>query len=286
MPVFTGGTGRSGSTIVGHLLDHHPDLTLTRPMEVRFISGNDGVLDALHAARRDARRGLATAHIAAERIRARWFYRAPEVGLHTSVSEEQITAWTQDYLDHFASDPAATSITLVERVMDAVCDSIGAQRWVDTTPANARKGDRLTWIYPQARVIAVVRDGRDVAASFVAQSFGPDDVFEALDQWEERMLRIHRSLTAAPAGTMMRIDLFDLVIAARDVTVTDMLGFVGLSESDAMRTWFDSHVTAASAHGGRWRTQFDAQTVRNIDARYRDICARLVDSGVMIPHGD
>jgi hypothetical protein len=76
------------------------------------------------------------------------------------------------------------------------------------------------------------------------------------------------------------------VIAARDVTLTDMLGFVGLSESDAMRTWFDSHVTAASAHGGRWRTQFDAQTVRNIDARYRDICARLVDSGVMIPHGD
>ena len=26
--VLVGGTGRSGSTIVGHLLDHHPDLTL------------------------------------------------------------------------------------------------------------------------------------------------------------------------------------------------------------------------------------------------------------------
>ena len=46
-PVLVGGTGRSGSTIVGHLLDHHPALTLTRPMEVRFIAGTDGLADAL-----------------------------------------------------------------------------------------------------------------------------------------------------------------------------------------------------------------------------------------------
>jgi len=46
-PVFVGGTGRSGSTIVGDLLDHHPEITLTRPMEVRFITGNNGIADAL-----------------------------------------------------------------------------------------------------------------------------------------------------------------------------------------------------------------------------------------------
>ena len=51
-PILVGGTGRSGSTIVGHLLDHHPDLTLTRPMEVRFITGNDGIADALAVAMR------------------------------------------------------------------------------------------------------------------------------------------------------------------------------------------------------------------------------------------
>lgn len=284
--MFTGGTGRSGSTIVGHLLDHHPDLTLTRPMEVRFISGNDGVLDALAVARRNRSQARASAERAATRIRTRWFRRAPDVGLHTSMSEEQVEAWVQDYLNAFDADASRASITLVQRVMNAVCDRVGAQRWVDTTPANARKGDRLTWIYPDARVIAVVRDGRDVAASFVAQSFGPDDVFDALDQWGQRMERIHRSLDAAPRGAMMRIDLFDLVAAARDQTLTDMLRFVDVPDSEAMRTWFDAHVIAESAHGGRWRTQFDTRTVSDIDARYRDICARLVDSGVVIPHGD
>lgn len=52
-PILVGGTGRSGSTIVGHLLDHHPALTLSRPMEVRFIAGNDGLADALAAGTKD-----------------------------------------------------------------------------------------------------------------------------------------------------------------------------------------------------------------------------------------
>lgn len=259
---------------------------LTRPMEVRFISGNDGVLDALHVSHRDPQRGHAAAERAGERIRTRWFHRAPDVGLHTSMSADQVGEWVHEYLDHFDADPTAASVTLVRRIMDAICDRIGAQRWVDTTPANARKGDRLAWLYPEARVIAVVRDGRDVAASFVAQSFGPDDVFEALDQWGERMMRIHRSLEADTAGSMMRIDLVDLVVHSREATVTDMLAFVGVADSSALRTWFDEHVTAASAHGGRWRTQFDAATVRNIDARYRDICDRLTESGVVIPRAE
>ena len=72
-PVLVGGTGRSGSTIVGHLLDHHPQLTLTRPMEVRFITGNDGIADALAIATRKPETGKAKAavRLAASRIMER-----------------------------------------------------------------------------------------------------------------------------------------------------------------------------------------------------------------------
>ncbi|MCH1464038.1 MAG: sulfotransferase, partial [Candidatus Nanopelagicales bacterium] len=86
-PILVGGTGRSGSTIVGHLLDHHPDVTLTRPMEVRFITGNDGIADALAVAMRKpgSAKAEAAVRLAATRIMERWFRRAADVGLHTSV---------------------------------------------------------------------------------------------------------------------------------------------------------------------------------------------------------
>ena len=69
-PILVGGTGRSGSTIVGHLLDHHPELTLTRPMEVRFITGNDGLADALAIAQRKpgSPKAAAAAELAVNRL--------------------------------------------------------------------------------------------------------------------------------------------------------------------------------------------------------------------------
>ena len=97
-PVLVGGTGRSGSTIVGHLLDHHPDLTLTHPMEVRFITGNDGFADALAATLRapGSTKAMAAARLAVDRLQDRWFQRAEHVGLHESMSRADVAAWSRD----------------------------------------------------------------------------------------------------------------------------------------------------------------------------------------------
>ena len=84
-PVFVGGTGRSGSTIVGDLLDHHPAVTMTLPSEVRFITGNNGIADALAKAGKPA--GLKAAELAVDRIHNRWCFRDENSGLHTSMSQ-------------------------------------------------------------------------------------------------------------------------------------------------------------------------------------------------------
>ncbi len=220
-PVLVGGTGRSGSTIVGHLLDHHPDLTLSRPMEVRFIAGNDGVADALAVASRapGSPSARAAAALAVDRLRNRWFERAADVGLHTSMTREQVEAWSDDYLGAFDLDALAATRLLVTRIMNRIAERLGATRLVDTTPANARKADRLEPIYPDSRVVIVTRDGRDVAASFVSQPFGPDDVFVALDQWEKRMLRSHRAAAASRPERVLAIELIDLVVSHRSGTL-------------------------------------------------------------------
>jgi hypothetical protein len=284
-PVLVGGTGRSGSTIVGHILDHHPDLTLTRPMEVRFIAGNDGLADALAIARKKpgSAKAAAAAQLAVSRIRERWFERAENVGLHTSMSKHEVIDLCDIYLRSFDDDPLTATRNLTLSIMARVAASVGAERWVDTTPANARKADKVEAIYPESVVIVVHRDGRDVAASFAHQNFGPDDVFEALNQWEQRMLRIHRAVENSRSDRIVEVDLVDLVINERIGTLQRMCQAIDVPLAPAMVEWFDENVTEQAAHGGRWRRDFDAATCDRLDEAYSIGCRRLSEAGVRIP---
>jgi hypothetical protein len=283
--VLTGGTGRSGSTIVGHLLDHHPAFVLSRPMEVRFLTGNDGVADALRLGLKKP--GSHKAHEAAERavdrLLNRWYYRAEHVGLHTAVAREDLERLAYDYLARFDEQPRESSIALTNAILTAVAATLRPGRFVDTTPANARKADAVEPIYPDSKVIIVIRDGRDVAASFTRQPFGPDDVFVALDQWGKRMLKSHQAAQASLPSRIHVMDLADLVRNDRMGTLHALMNFLDAEPAPEMLTWFDEEMSADSAHIGRWRLDFDAQTVQQIDEQYQRIVEQLRSEGVRIP---
>ena len=280
-PVFVGGTGRSGSTIVGDLLDHHPAITMTLPSEVRFITGNNGIADALAKAGKPA--GLKAAELAVNRIHNRWFFRAENSGLHTSMSQKFVTETTDKYLAHFENSPQQASQVLVYSIMEKVALGCDAERWVDTTPANARKANLIAPIYPQHKVIVMVRDGRDVAASFVHQTFGPSDVFEAIALWEKRMIKSDQAVKSCEAGAVLTLDLQDLVVTERDASLDLILKHCELDDSREMRDWFNARVTPDGAHAGRWRRDFDDSTCAVIDDVYSESCERLRKLGVSIP---
>ena len=283
-PVLVGGTGRSGSTIVGDLLDHHPDLTLTRTMEVRFITGHEGFAEALHVHRTEGRRkGRKASASAVDRLANRWYRRTDTVGLHQSVTREQLAAWSQQYLDAVEAEPLAATQLLVHRIMDAIADRLGATRWVDTTPANARLADYVEPIYPESKVIVVTRDGRDVAASFVSQSFGPDDVFEALTLWETRMLRSYQAIAASRSDRIFVLPLLDLVVTDRSGSLQTLCDFLGVPVAPEMVAWFDQNVSPEQMHPGRWRSQFDPEVTARVDEQYTAACTRLIGHGIPIP---
>lgn len=283
-PVLIGGTGRSGSTIVGDMLDHHPELTLTRPMEVRFITGHEGFAEALHVHLADGRRkGRKASKTAVDRLANRWYKRTDTVGLHQSVTSEQLAMWSQQYLDSVDADPLTATRLLVHRIMDAIADRLGATRWVDTTPANARLADYVEPIYPESKVIVVTRDGRDVAASFVSQSFGPDDVFEALTLWEARMLRSYQAIAASRPDRILVLPLLDLVVADRSGSITTLCDFLGVPVAPEMVAWFDQNVSPEQMHPGRWRSQFTPEITARVDEQYSAACTRLIGHGIPIP---
>jgi len=250
-------------------------------MEVRFISGNDGFIDALVKA--NTKRGKKAAELAVDRLLNRWFERAEHVGLHTSMTRDFIESASTEYLADFHTNAQRATQSLVFALMEQVAQGCGANRWVDTTPANARKADKLELIYPDSRVIVVTRDGRDVAASFVHQDFGPSDVFAAIELWESRMIKSHNAALSATPGHVLTIELFDLVQANREQTIQQILRHLDLESSEQMLDWFDSTVTTQGSHAGRWRKDFDDRTASAIDECYAAACERLQAQGIKIP---
>lgn len=277
-PIFVGGTGRSGTTIGGQLLGRHRDVGSTNPRELRFIASSGGLADAYA--------GRCSPQTVAQNMFTHWFERVKpsgvKSGLYRRVTREEMRNLLDAYIAEFPADPYAASRRFAATVVAARVKRDPLLRWVDTTPANARAADRVLALFPEGRVVHMMRDGRDVAASFVSKPFGPHEVFDGLSAWRDRMVEAHLAEQRAPVGRVIRVNLECLAVTRRDETVSELLEFLALPDDATMRGWFDKKVIPAQAHIGRWRADYDADTARRIDERYAQIIEELDSLGV--PH--
>jgi hypothetical protein len=61
----------------------------------------------------------------------------------------------------------------------------GKSRWGDKTPYYVTELDLVKRIFPEARIVNLVRDGRDVGMSLLRVPFGPGNMWAAAHQWRE-----------------------------------------------------------------------------------------------------
>ncbi len=285
-PVLIGGTGRSGSTILGRILARHPDLYLTDPEEVRFLANNPGMATALGMKNAGFPRSLRARNLAQKAIKrsqGAYFKRPNNSGLQKWLTKEEMVALGDRYLERFGREPLAATQEFTYAVMDKVAAPAEGRRWVDGTPANARVTDLIEPIYPDCQVVAIIRDGRDVAASFVEQTFGPNEILESLREWGRRSLRMHQAVQRCRPGRILTVDMLDMVQNAREESLEQVCSFLNIPLDPGMMEWFADNVSVDRAHVGRWRTQFDDETTEKINALYASIVADLRSKGVRIP---
>ena len=227
-------------------------------------------------------RAMGEAKLAVQRTKGLWYVRN-KGGLQTSMTLEEIDELAAPYFSDFGKTPVKATQNFVHAVMAKIVKDLDGRRWVDGTPANARITDFIEPIYPDCQVVAMIRDGRDVAASFVAQKFGPNEIFASLRQWETRTLRMRQAELACAPGRILTIDMLNLVDLDRDGTLQRICDFLNLPITPEFRAWFNENVRLEDANVGRWRTQFDAGTVKKIDATYAEMVERVAATGAQIP---
>ncbi|MCB0876699.1 MAG: sulfotransferase [Solirubrobacterales bacterium] len=280
--VFVGGTGRSGTHALAQLLGRHSRLADV-PIEARFHCNKRGMPDLLE--------GRITLQGYIAKLRGFWWHRVrvdgQPRGLYNLMREFEFEAALERFEAAYADDPVAGCRRLFCDLLGPVARRAGKPGLVEMSSHNLRASQTLLRLFPEARFIHALRDGRDSAASVAGKTWGPRRVGAGIDWWADRLRAIEAGVRGSedgapfsiPADRLRVVLLDDLVGHRREQTYEDLLEFLGLADEAPMRSFFDGEMTPAKAHLGRWRSELAPPTRLLVQRRYERAVTALAREG-------
>jgi hypothetical protein len=282
IPIFIGGTGRSGTTILGDLLNEHSLIQTSNPTEIKFFSNRGGFLDLVFGSMesnaedrapvsmlhyRTYRKRKLTAQAQRERrfieleekIWEKWWEIdavAPHgPGLHVGIEKEALRKLLSSYKNKLIKNPIPAATSFLNDFIANQRDHGGEKYWAETTPMNISYAHRLIKVSPNALFIVMKRDPRDVIASLLKKDWGPTTALQGVEWIENRLKSDQAALQSVPKHQQLTIYLEDLVTNKPQETYRKILDFLRLEDEVAMRNFHKEKMTADNASTGRWKSE-------------------------------
>ncbi len=279
--LFVGGTGRSGTHVVAKILGSHSSYRKV-PNEARFHTDPGGFPDVLA--------GRTGPDLFAYRLRHHW-YRNLELrrlsfrGIHRYVPRRRLDAASASFLRRFEIEPEAALRQLFFDLLWPLATEWSKSGLIEQSCDTVAAAGTLAKLFPEARFVHVVRDGRDVAASRVGQARWltyPRTIDQGLEWWQARFRRIDAGVRAAGPGRVHAVGLDDLVSGGdgRRRSYARLRRFAGLPAEREMLDYFQGRVKVRNAHTERWRDAVPARHQAEIDDRYERILSGLEADGI------
>jgi hypothetical protein len=208
--------GRSGTTLLRAMLDTHPDMAI--PPETKFI------LTLLGRGRRyESPEGFRVDAFVTD---LRWAFGLRELGL------------TVDEARSALEPPPADTPDAIRRAFRRYAERRGKARYGNKTPVHVLSIARLAEAFPEARFIHIIRDGRDVALSYLASDVGPDSLEGAALRWRRWVRRGRAAGRGLGPNRYLEVRYEDLA-ADPEATLRRIGGFLGLPYDAAMLRYFE-----------------------------------------------
>ncbi len=206
---FVVGCERSGTTLLRLILDAHPQLAV--PPESYFI---------VDLYRRHARDGVVDTGAMASDLEANRWFRAwdlPEGEAGRTLGGEAGVEFAE----------------AIRRVYGRYAELHGKARYADKTPAYVQHIRLLARVFPEARFVHLIRDGRDVAMSLAEVRWGPGDVLDAALQWAERVSRGREAGHEVGAHRYLEVR-YERLVAEPEPVLREVAEFCELAFDEAM----------------------------------------------------
>lgn len=104
---------------------------------------------------------------------------------------------------------------VIDAVFMSYADTRGKRRWGDKTPIYVRSIPMLSSQFPTARFVHVIRDGRDVALSYLSVPWGPNDIWRAARKWKQDVSAGRRHGAALPPSRYLEVRYEDVIADPR-----------------------------------------------------------------------
>lgn len=273
-PIFVGGVGRSGTHAMGRLVAAHPRYHLIRT-EARFHASPKGLPDLL-AGRVELDDFLG-------RMRGYWWKRGwgQGQGLQRICPREVFDAALEEFEDRFEDDPWDASRRLIRAILDQAAERDGKPAWVEVTGQTIERSATLLRLFPGARFINMVRDGRAVVAGTLKKVDMTDDPMQALEKWERMVRASEQAMRAAQSrDRFLTVHLDDLAARDREGTYRRVVEFLEVDDDSSMRKYFERKISGERANVERWRERMAPQDARRVDRRYRRAVRGLHRDGI------
>ena len=210
-PLFIVGNDRSGTTMLRLILDAGPEVAI--PPESMILTDYGAVWEGGELGDPDT-----AARFAAEV----WFH--PKIALWKLSGPPPAVPPGLDHADAYRF--------VMEAPFRAYAAQAGKVRWGDKTPHYVHHIGALLEVWPAARFVILVRDGRDVALSVARMPFGPNNAWAAASWWA-RGIRAGQRAQAEHPDAVMTVRYEDLVSDPQR-WVPEVCAFTGLEFTPEM----------------------------------------------------
>ncbi len=156
----------------------------------------------------------------------------------------------------------------------------GTTRIAERTPLHVHHLDLIAAIYPDARFVHIVRDGRDVARSIAAQDWGPQSIEEAATEWRAAILAARRANLHADVYREVR---YEQLLRDPGVIVSGLYEWLGLPATDDVVAEAVSEAGIGANLGGaptgiseaKWREAYSQADLDTFDRVAGDVLREL-----------
>ena len=278
IPVFSGGVGRSGTTLVGRILRCHSEVCVGSPFEIKFITETYGLIDLVFGVReflptQISRKGSIMTRLSAKepikvrfwrfrrRIHRDWWIRTNRLGiksgLHRAMSLGQMETLLEE-LEESLQDPVTAARNFLFGYIRNHRKWQGETFWMDTTPTNIAYSNYIYRIFPEARFIEMRRDPFDNIASVIKEPWGPNSEVRAIAWWRDRLLLAEKAKKSIPNSQYLSLQLEDLVKFDRDQSYELLLKSLPVNDEASVRRYFEEEVNGERANIGRWKNDISS----------------------------